>query len=63
MASRRKQFARSKPAHRGQPAAEQFEFACFMADLLDGTITATALHEVRNGQGRLVRIDYDDPNG
>lgn len=63
MASRRKPYARTKPEHQQLPATEEYTFACFMADLLDGTITATALHEVRNGGGRLTRLEYDDPNG
>lgn len=63
MASRRKTYTRSKPEHLRAPPGEAFQHACFLADLLDGTIVATALHEVRDGNGRLQRIEYDDPNG
>lgn len=63
MASARKNFSRSKQIHGYQPRNEQFEKACFLADLLDGTIKATAVYEVRNAQQRLLRLEYDDPNG
>lgn len=62
MASARKSYARSKQDHTRLPATEPFEFAALMADLLDGSVRATALHEVRDGQGRLVRLEYDDPS-
>lgn len=58
MASRRKPF---DPKGRDKSAATQFLYAAFVADLLDGTITATAVHEVV--QGQRVRLEYDDPNG
>ena len=50
-------------AHRGPTPTEAHTFAEFMADLLDGTINAEKLIEVRDGQGRLVLLQYDDPNG
>jgi hypothetical protein len=37
--------------------------ACFINDVLDGTVQATKSFDVRNGQGKLLRIDYDDPDG
>lgn len=63
MASRRKTYVRTKPDHTQAPRSEAVEHACFLNDLLDGTIQATALHEVRDGRGRLIRIEYDDPDG
>jgi hypothetical protein len=63
MASARKPYARTKPEHAGLPASEVFERACFIDDLLNGRVRATAVHELRDGRGRLVRLDYDDPNG
>lgn len=63
MASVRKPYTRTKPVHRNLPRTDQVEAACFINDLLDGTIQATNYIEVRNPQGRLVRIDYDDPDG
>lgn len=63
MATRRKTFTRTKQAHKDLPADERIEHACFIADALDGTITASRLVEIRDGQNRLVRLDYDDPNG
>ena len=59
MAARRKTYV----AHRGPTPTEAHTFAEFMADLLDGTINAEKLIEVRDGQGRLVLLQYDDPNG
>lgn len=55
MASRRKRFTPTKP-----PASKVHLYADFIARLLDQTITATAVHEVKNGR---VHLDYDDPNG
>lgn len=63
MASRRKAYSRTKQEHARLPATAEFAYACFMADLLDGTVTATAVHEVRDGNGRFQRLEYDDPNG
>lgn len=63
MASARKSYARIKQDHARLPATEPFEFAALMADLLDGTIQATAVHEIRTPQGQLIRLEYDDPDG
>lgn len=63
MAAARKNYARTKARHLAQPNSEQFEKACFMADLLDGTIEATDMQEQRNGNGRLIRLTYNDPTG
>ena len=59
MAARRKTYV----AHRGPVPTETHTFAEFMADLLDGTINAERIIEVRDGQGRLVLLQYDDPQG
>jgi hypothetical protein len=55
MASRRKRFTPTKP-----PASQSHLYADFIARLLDQTIKATALHEVKNGR---LRLEYDDPDG
>jgi hypothetical protein len=60
MASR-KTYARSKAQHLKAPTSEQFQRACFLADLLDGTIHPTGVIEIRDGQGRLIRLEYDEP--
>ena len=63
MAAVKKNYARSKPGRQLMPKSDDFERACFMEDLLDGTIEASNMSEVRDAQGRLIRIEYDDPNG
>jgi hypothetical protein len=63
MASARKSYSRSKQAHARVPQGERQDYACIMSDVLDGTITASRLIEVRNPQGRIIRFDYDDPLG
>lgn len=63
MASARKTYTRGKPQHAALPLEESFEKACFMSDLLDGTIQATGLSEIRAGNGNLIRLEYDDPQG
>ncbi len=55
MASARKPFNSRKP----ETVAHQF--AEFIADLLSGAITASAVHVVVTGPR--VRLEYDDPNG
>jgi hypothetical protein len=62
MASRRKAYVRTKPEHVMMPQTVHLLRGAFMRDLLDGTIKATALHEVRAGE-HLTRLDYDDPEG
>jgi len=57
MASRRKVY---NPKERLRKARQLY--AAFIAELLDGTVTATKLIESEDGKGRL-RITYDDPNG
>lgn len=63
MASARKTYARSKPAHVAAPPTEQAEKASFINDLLDGTIQATTVESIRTPQGLLIRLEYDDPDG
>ncbi len=58
MASARKTHSPKRPT-----PSEPHRYGAFLGDLLDGSIVATALHEQRNGQGRLIRLEYDDPNG
>lgn len=59
MASKR--YNPSKARHLHLPVDDEHtRRACFMADLLDGTIQATSMTESRVG-GRL-RIDYEDPD-
>ena len=55
--------ARKPHAPKGRVPSDQHRYHAFIGDLLDGTIAATALHEQRDGQGRIVRLEYDDPNG
>ena len=57
MASARKKF---KPKKNVQ--AEASLYAAFVGDLLDGTVKASKLVEVRNGNSPL-QLEYDDPNG
>lgn len=54
-------YARTKQAHTRMPRSEAFEWASFMADLLDGTVRATAAQRTVDGQSRFLRIEYDDP--
>lgn len=62
MASARKTFTRqNKVKH--LPATVEYQRALLMRDLLDGTIQAEAMVEVRDGRGNITRIDYDDPDG
>lgn len=63
MAMARKTYARTKPKQLAAPATEQASKAAFINDVLDNTIQATTVTSVRNGQGGLVRIEYDDPDG
>jgi hypothetical protein len=58
MASARKKY---KP-QKGAPS-EAHVFRAFIGDLLDGAITATRCHEQRAGNGKLIELEYDDPNG
>lgn len=60
MASARKTFTRR--GRNPREAGDEYERGYFLADLLSGAIAATEMHEIRDGQGRLVRIEYDDPN-
>lgn len=61
MASAKKTHTR-KPARRHLPATEDFDYGCFMQDMLEGEIQATTLEEEREG-GKLIKIEYDDPDG
>lgn len=63
MASARKSYSRSRPQHIAAPDTERFTKACFINDLLEGVIRATSVSEVRDGNGRLIRLEYDDPQG
>ena len=63
MASAKKIYKRTKPKRFVLPTAEEFERGCFLEDLLDGTVKATGMEEIKNPQGKLLRIEYDDPNG
>lgn len=63
MATARKPYTRTKPEHARLPVTEVFENACFIDDLLNGRVRATAVTHVRDGRGQLVRLEYDDPNG
>jgi len=63
MAARRKNYERTRGKHFQMPKSEQFEKACFLDDLLSGTIVATDVQEIRDGQNRLVNLTYNDPNG
>ncbi len=58
MASRRKRF--NQPANEAR--SDIHAHAAFMKALLDGTITATALVESRDADGKPI-LQYDDPNG
>lgn len=62
MASTRKNY---NP--KGQTPTEVHVFYEFMADLLagraNGGISATRCYEVRNPNGKLIRLEYDDPQG
>lgn len=62
MASKKKvPYVRTKQAHLRLPLGEQMELRCFLQDLLDGTILAANVTVVRDGRGRIVRLDYDEP--
>lgn len=61
MAAARKNFSRTTGAH--LPPTEDYEYACFMRDLLDGKIEATDVQEQRDGRQRLVRLTHNDPTG
>jgi hypothetical protein len=64
MASARKTYVRTKPAHAAQPQGQQVDSACFINDVLDGTITATRMEIiVAPGNGLYLRTEYIDPNG
>ena len=58
MASARKTYV-PQGAKRTNPQ----QYAQFIAALLGGTVVATALIETKDAQGRLTKIEYDDPNG
>ncbi len=58
MASARKPY---NPPGRQRNETKAHQYASFVADLLDGTVRATAVHEVIVNQR--VRLEYDDPNG
>jgi hypothetical protein len=47
---------------RGQAPSSAHFMAAFIGDLLAGTITATTLTETRDGRGRIIRLDYEDPS-
>lgn len=60
----RKNYVRSKNKRKHLPQTPEYERACFLEDMLDGTITGVDdVQEVRDGQGRLVRLTYQDRNG
>jgi hypothetical protein len=63
MAAAKKNYARTKQGRANLPKTDEFERACFIEDVLDGTVEASGMEEIRNGQGRLIRIEYDDPSG
>jgi hypothetical protein len=63
MATARKQYVRTRGKHKLAPPTEGAEFGCFINDVVDGTIQASKALPIRDGQNRLVRIDYDDPDG
>lgn len=63
MASVRKTYTRSKPAQLKAPSSERAEKTCFINDVITGTIQATKVIEVRTPQGKLIRLEYDDPDG
>ena len=59
MASRRKRY---RPSRRPDLYGDPAEYAKFLADLLEGSITATRLVEERGPNGKL-ELSYDDPQG
>lgn len=58
MASARKTF---NPKKSGD--TDRVVYKSFIDDLLSGTVKAEKLVETKNGQGKLTKLEYDDPNG
>lgn len=56
-----KRYTITNPRHSKFPRTEQELMACFMADLLDGSVVATSLAKARGSKGELV-LNYEDPN-
>lgn len=62
MASVKKAYTRTKLPQTSSRFNEPATKASFINDLLAGTIQATHIVSVRDAQGRLVRVEYDDPD-
>lgn len=39
------------------------QYAQFVKDVLAGTVVATKLIETKDANGRITKLEYDDPNG
>lgn len=61
MASARKTFKAKGNRRPNEP--ESAQYAGFISELLSGDVKATKLIETRDGQNRLTKLEYDDPNG
>jgi hypothetical protein len=57
----RRNYSKSKPRHTKVANGNEIDRLCFLADLVDGTISATTYIESRNPRGRITQISYDEP--
>lgn len=63
MASVKKTHVKSKTSHNSVKMTDQNRRRVFISDLIEGRIQASKYIEVKDSNGKLVRIDYDDPDG
>jgi hypothetical protein len=57
-----KNYVRTKSKHRAAPGGSRADAACFINDVLDGTVQATAVNIIKTPAGVYVRLQYDDPD-
>jgi hypothetical protein len=63
MASVKKTHVKTKTSHNLVKMTDQNRRRVFISDLMEGRIQASKYIEVKDSNGKLARIDYDDPDG